>query len=201
MGLDITAYSHLKHIGPCYDRFEEDHDESHILTYAYTSFPDSFRGLGGFTEADDYESFSFTGETCFMGGHCYAPTPQTEKHRFHAGSYSGYSIWRARLATFAWQDAPNSDILRDRFWDNIMQHRGKPFYELINFADNEGCIGPVAADKLFDEFTTYRDEFRAWVKANPELKFKHVQENTLTSYDNWMRAFDLASYNGLVRFH
>ena len=55
----------------------------------------------------------------------------TERIGFRAGSYGGYNYWRANLEKFA---------------------KGNDFQELINFADNEGVIGPVVSKKLYEDF-------------------------------------------------
>jgi len=90
MGLDITAYSHLRPVGRHADGGWCE-DDQHVHAFAYNDFPDSFRGipiLGTDAFGKDY----------FIDGGCYAITGSTEQHSFHAGSYSGYSLWRANLA-------------------------------------------------------------------------------------------------------
>jgi hypothetical protein len=129
MGLDITAYSHLTHVGRHTD---EDwcEMEYHVQAYAYSCFPQSFRGipiLATRASGSDEE---------FIEGGCYAWTEGTEKHGFRAGSYGGYNRWRADL-----QQQFNPDRDPDG-----------PFYELIWFADNEGSIGPEAAKDLLVDF-------------------------------------------------
>lgn len=54
-----------------------------------------------------------------------------DDYGFRAGSYSGYNWWRSKLEEFA---------------------EGDSFQELINFADNEGVIGPVVSKKLYKDF-------------------------------------------------
>jgi len=62
-----------------------------------------------------------------------------DKQRFRAGSYSGYGEWRNSLATVAgFRSARHA-------WENA--HSG-PFFELLNFADNDGVIGPEVSAKL-----------------------------------------------------
>ena len=54
---------------------------------------------------------------------------------FRAGSYSSYNLWRDELEQFA----------RSQVDKNL-------FIELIDFADNEGVIGPIVSKKLLKDF-------------------------------------------------
>ncbi len=176
MGLDITAYSKLKHIG----RHAKDttlnegepggvddwcYYEDHVQAVAYDSFPQSFRGVPivGEITGRDYR---------FLDGGCYERTDETKTHGFRAGSYGGYNRWRQNL-----QDQFNPD-----------RNQGGPFYELIWFADNEGTIGPEAAVDLLADFREHEARYRPlWEQGD--------------TYSDWMRAFELAADSGLVRFH
>jgi hypothetical protein len=93
---------------------------------------------------------------------------------FRAGSYSGYGWWRDKLEEI-------SD--------------GESFQELINFADNEGVIGSVVSQKLYTDFIKNYD------KAEEHSKKINDGEYWLNKYDCWMKAFDMARYNGAVDFH
>ncbi|MDG4791891.1 hypothetical protein O7626_39445 [Micromonospora sp. WMMD1102] len=135
MGLDITAYSHLNHLGKHTDDWCE--SEEHIQAYAYDAFPESFRGI-------PILGTRVSGSTFFDGG-CYERTEKTEAHGFRAGSYSGYGRWR--------------DGLREAF--NPAADPARPFFELIWFADNEGSIGPDAARDLLADFREYADRYAA----------------------------------------
>ena len=94
---------------------------------------------------------------------------------FRAGSYIGYNWWRNKLEAFA---------------------EGNSFQELINFADNEGVIGSVVSSKLYNDFSNNLEKAEAYSKTlgvEGEWWFKN--------YQNWMKAFDMASQNGAVDFH
>lgn len=179
MGLDVTAYSHLKHVGqhekdPALNEGEPGgiHDwcyyDNHVQAFAYDSFPQSFRGIPvlGTKQA---------GSASFFEGGCYERTSGTETHGFRAGSYSGYNLWRADLQR---QFNPGTDP-------------ESPFYELIWFADNEGSIGPEAARDLLVDFEQHADSYQP---AQYEDYFRE-------KYADWTRAFRLAATSGLVRFH
>lgn len=162
MGLDITAYSHLTHVGKHTDGWCE--DEDHVQAYAYDGFDASFRGIPilGIDQQ-------------FIIGGCYAVTEQTERYGFRAGSYSGYNVWR--------------DDLRRQF--NQATEPDQPFYELIFFADNEGCIGLDAAKDLLADFEQHAGRYR------PAQHEDYFYEK----YSDWTRACRLAADGGLVEFH
>lgn len=169
MGLDITAYSRLKHVG---QRVEEEwcEDENHVSAYAYDCFPQSFRGI------PVLGTKAASGGDAFIEGGCYQVTDETETHGFRAGSYSGYSQWRADL--------------QEQF--NPGRDPDGPFYELIWFADNEGTIGPDAARDLMVDFEQHAAGY------NPPGGWAEYGQS---KYADWMHAFTLASDHGLVAFH
>jgi hypothetical protein len=171
MGLDITAYSRLKHVGKhaedwC-DLLDENDERLHVQAFAYDDFPQSFRGI------PDLGRRAFGGGSAFIIGGCFEFTPETQEHRFRAGSYSGYNHWRADLQA---QFNPGRDP-------------SMPFFELIWFADNEGSIGPEAAADLLADFREHAG------------RYTPPQYYTAKTYDDWTRAFELAADGGLVRFH
>jgi hypothetical protein len=168
MGLDIDAYSHLTALGPCPCPDSEDHYENHMDAYAYECFSASFLGLPVLR----IETSAIWGDkTQFLQGGCYATTDQSKVMRFPAGSYGGYNLWRARL-----QELYNPELLPDG-----------PFYELIWFADNEGCIGPVAALNLLADFREHAGTYQR-------------MENRLDPFHDFHRACELAADGGLIRF-
>jgi hypothetical protein len=179
MGLDITAYSHLKHIGkhtkdPALNEGEPGglddycYYEDHVHAFAYSDFPQSFRGIP--VVATRQIPGMFGGS--FVEAGCYEVTDQTETHGFRAGSYGGYNQWRADLqAQFNPEREPDG-----------------PFYELIWFADNEGSIGPDAAKDLLADFREHADRYGG-------------EDYARGKYQDWTRVCELAAADGLIRFH
>jgi len=185
MGLDITAYSNLQHIGLHQFDLEENEgepgpwcfDEDHVQAFAYDSFPRSFRGIPILAAPTGFPAQ-------FLFGGCFAMTEGTDVHRFHAGSYGGYNQWRSNLAD-QFNPAPVTAGLRPSMAE---PDPDRPFYELIWFADNEGSIGAKAAADLLEDFRTHEATYRpAW--------------DGDTKYKAWMRACELAAQSGLIRFH
>lgn len=179
MGLDITAYSNLKVVtAEEHDAKDEDWCEEgdHVTAFADAVFPRSFRGLEGWDLTEIGHGF--------RGGLCYATGERTETIRFRAGSYGGYGMWRRDLAEFVGHD------LEGDYWGTTDDLENLPFYELLNFADNEGCIGPEAAKDLLADFQTHGERYRA----------TH-DDYFVAKYDDWTRACELASQDGLISFH
>jgi hypothetical protein len=102
-----------------------------------------------------------------------------ESFGFRAGSYSGYNEWRSQLADLTGK--PEATYRLDS--------KG-PFAELICFSDCEGVIGPEVSKKLAKDFADWEDRAR---KSGDEYFFSKYQE--------WKRAFEMASQNGAVDFH
>ncbi len=188
MGLDITAYSRLKHIGlhekdPALNEGEPGgqndycYYENHVQAYAYDEFPQSFRGIPVLSSRPTSGGFTF------LEGGCYETTEATQIHGFHAGSYTGYNRWRADL-----QRQFNPDRRQDG-----------PFYELIWFADNEGAIGHEAAKDLHEDFVAHAERYTP--EQHPNDTDGRVREDWLRRYRDWTRAFELAADGGLVDFH
>lgn len=167
MGLDILAYSQLKAVGKHTEGWCD--DEDHVNAFAYDTFPKSFAGI-------PILSTSKVGGSGFIEGGCYAITDATETIDFQAGSYIGYGNWRADLARQF-----NPDTSED-----------EPFYELIWFADNEGCIGELAAANLLADFRAHAAGYAPEPASHSDY--------ALAKYRNWTRACELAADGGLIRF-
>jgi hypothetical protein len=163
MGLDITAYEAIKP-WPHPIEDEDDFDENDALR-VYTD--SSFRTrLGSLTEGW-YQSL---GET----------------HGFRAGSYSGYNRWRETLCDFALGVEPGF------VWSRQIEYAGLPFYELINFSDCVGTLGPEVCAKLARDFADHRDTMAEASEGDETFWFL---------YGEWDKAFALAANGGCVVFH
>ncbi len=135
MGLDCTAYEKVTLV-------EEEHEmgedaegnwcnesieyggKGHVRAYvASPAFAQSFRGL--------------------EENRCYLVDEDAEVFGFRAGSYSGHGAFRDALSETALGVDPPT------VWGNPDAYKDEPFFELINFSDCEGSIGPEAR---FDGF-------------------------------------------------
>lgn len=119
---------------------------------------------------------------------------------FHVGPCSSYGDWREMLARLAGYAAhPNPPGLspsgadRAHSWTAWEAKEG-PFWELINFSDCEGTIGPVAAAKLARDFAE-------WQVRMYSASLSETGPDFLDHYGRFRRAFDLAAEGGAVTFH
>jgi hypothetical protein len=133
MALDITAFSRARFVAPKADNDYEEHEEEHVYVYA-VDWPERLDGREPGWYAVDGDAM-----------------------HFRAGSYSGYNHWREQLCAAALGVHPKE------VWEDPASFDGRPFVELINFADNEGAIGPKTSAKLLADF-----------QRNPDLPGKVV---------------------------
>lgn len=175
MGLDISVYTdaRLRAEQPVKDEKgywpEEIWDEEGVVhAFAYKGMERSLRGL----EEDAWYVARYD-------------------HGFRAGSYSGYGIFRTDLCRAALGVDPQA------VWDDPSGYAEKPFYELINFADNEGTIGPEAAADLYRDFADSEEAVMAAVGLEGQ-----DLEWFAEKYADWKGAFRVASEgHGIVEFH
>ncbi len=113
---------------------------------------------------------------------------------FRAGSYGGYNEWREQLAELA--GYPKRLLFSDHRSPTELHAAGAweaahgPFWELINFSDCEGVIGPKTSAKLAQDFAEHQGK----ADTHPDEWFREL-------YATWRRAFELASDDGAVAFH
>jgi hypothetical protein len=188
MGLDISAVSQLEPVdipegielwSDEYYDWEATQPSSVWNLHSHSYFEEQFQGLE-------------EGPHIFLG----------PSHSHRAGSYSGYGQWRDWLAQAAYGKRIES------VWDDIdAGGYGGPFAELINFADNEGTIGPVASKKLYRDFVMLEDdimdEVDSWyLKQHPTKRInKEDFEWFQSKYKDWKESFKIASDGGAVFFH
>ena len=178
MGLDITAYEKVTLVEDEHKQGEDANGnwcqespeyggKGHVRAYLGSpSFAQSFRGL--------------------EEGRCYLP--EGESFEFRAGSYSGHGAFRDALSKIALGVPPGVT------WQYPERYRDEPFFELINFSDCEGAIGPEACTDLARDFQEGHSKVRAQLTNSFDGYFAEL-------YDTWQEAFELAAGDGLVDFH
>jgi len=191
MGLDITAISEVESIeipegielwSDEYYKWEEEQNfPGHVWNlYHSPSFPEQGEGLPNGAVVATGEEFG---------------------HR--AGSYSGYNEWRRLLARAA------LGMSDEEVWNKVDSGVGYneiPFGELINFSDADGVIGPIASQKLYNDFVKYEEPIMKKLDRF-YLKFDDYEIDGETydwfkhKYKDWKEAFRIASNNGAVIFH
>lgn len=177
MGLDITAYSRVvleKEVEV--DEYGSPRDWN---KYRVAYVNDDFPGREGSIINRGIYSFN-------------------KQYGFRAGGYGYYSGWREQLAKMAGYPAT---LRTDSYGRERVAHAAAcwngatgPFSELINFADNEGVLGPEVCAKLAKDFSEYETRAVTFAKAEEDDYF-------IESYLAWKKAFDLAADGGMVEFH
>lgn len=188
MGLDCTAYSHMQHqttlpLKPDTRLPEYPADD--------TFFDRLYNNDGRVVFADG--AFGHDPIAGLIPGGIYFPTPKTEVMGWRAGSYSGYGDWRNRLSV-AILDVPAQNV-----WADHDRYRDKPFFELIDFSDCEGILGPVAAQNLLADFQENRELYLDYIRDDMQEEF--FLDLYVRLYDEWTNAVTLAAQDGMVVFH
>ena len=172
MGLDVSYFERVEFVKDSADREYDGYDEGLRRLYP---FPDNAELA---TRADGLASGWYRIEG--------------ESGDFLAGSYNGYNRWREQLAKMAHNATP------EEIWKDQEAWRGKAFFELIHFADNEGCIGPQTSAKLARDFAEHQERAEAFAKTLPgPLDGKWF----IDKYNRWRKAFETARHGGAVMFH
>lgn len=177
MGVSIIAYSQLEHVPgmtpeQAWDAVQQDGAEP-VITMAYSGFEASTRGIPGHDVPDD---------DGIIANAVYRTTDDTETVLVMRRSYSGYSAFREALADLV-------GLTPAQVWQDPASYADQPFFELINFADNEGAIGPEAADDLLADFRQHHD-----------LAYERLDEYDLAAYEGWLAGLALAADEGVVIF-
>lgn len=173
MGLDITAYSNLKKVDPQPSEKDGDYRDDLVRIYNNEDFP----GSAGSLEDRAFYSFEWSDSCLSM-------------------SYGGYNAWRDMLAKLAGYPLAKREGFGGAIIDshaaaawNGLVGPGAPFYDLINFSDCEGTIGPEACGRLLKDFVAFDEA----AKAVAEKYF-------YAAYRDLWFGVELASNNGCLCF-
>lgn len=113
-------------------------------------------------------------------------------HKFAAGSYIGYNTFRGFLTQAIYGKDP------EEIWTESSDVGwGDPFYEIIDFTDCNGVVGPETSAKLFQDFDEYEEQFKNYAQENCENKCEKI----VRLYGRFRAAFKVASDTGVVIFH
>ena len=180
MGLDVVAYGDMVEVEkeawadiPESELFEVAYNRDWCIVYEGFGFPGSLYPIK--------EGVPYTAEDTFD---------------FRAGSYGGYANFRDWLAEMAGYDSAEA------VWEacSTGPFYG-PFVELINFSDCEGVLGTAIAAKLFKDFQDHATQAEDWAYAT--LAAGDDKENAdffTEKYEEWRKAFEIASNYGCVVF-
>lgn len=76
-------------------------------------------------------------------------------------------------------------------WQKLEKEIKMPFYELINFADNEGCLDFEISQKLYNNFVEWKDK---------AMDFYSHDEYYKNKYCEWLNIFEKGKDKGVVVF-
>lgn len=175
MGLWVRAIGPLTLTEP-HERTDHCWDEHRVAHIIDPSMAQSARGL----ELD----------------RCYVEAEGARTVEVLSLSYMGYNRWRGDLCRAVLDCDP------EQVWSDLDGYRGRPFFELIHFADNEGTIGPEAAADLLADFELaladgLRERFAALLPDGwPEPHRAHY----VACLDRWVEGLRVAADRGLVMF-
>jgi hypothetical protein len=184
MAVDIIAYPTVTFILDCLERGEKRWCEEHSSAYAYAGFERTAEGWPGWDQPP---------VDGLIIGPCFKPTG--ESLRIMSTSYSGYNAWRRTLSLAVHHVEP------EVIWHDPDRWADKPFVDLINFADNEGCIGHVSAGRLAAAFADeqHRAAYEQQVRADIEPEW--YVSRYLDTWTDWLDGLrKVADGGGLVRF-
>lgn len=193
MGLDLTAYSNVKLLPKDHgqDRESDEYWDTTIRACTYEGFQRSTRGLADHDVVTKDER-----GTLWIADREY-DISKSLRHAWRGGSYSGYGRRREVLRTYA--GIPETPSIVTNEW--ITRHQDMPFFELVWFADNEGCIGSeAAADLLADFEELIRERGDDDVSKAEAMRAVAVYKLGKEWINDWIKGLTLAADNGLVWF-
>lgn len=170
MGLDISVYSNIKAIEGTLD------DDYNLITDN-----DKIIDPDDFIHIYQNDHFKEQGE----GLPEFIVRPTEKNFDFRAGSYGSYNAWRNQLARVAGYAQDKETGAYDQ---TAWKSQFGPFLYLINFSDCEGAINAKVSADLLKDFKNYEEQ-----AAKEDERFYEL-------YKNWMKAFEIASDNGVVLF-
>lgn len=169
MGLDMSAYRYAELV----EAGEYDEDTAHAR----------YGGRQNFVWLHNTPEFAATEAGLKQGWYKTPRYGSDDYFGWRAGSYSGYSYFRNLLAGMF-------DRTAEDYWDNGDPEW--PFYELINYSDCEGAMGPEAIKNVLSDFIEHENLFK---KTYPEDSSWYLEV-----YGNWIKGLTLAQ-DGIVLFH
>lgn len=125
----------------------------------------------------------------------YSPSKEYRHHSFRAGSYSGYNRWRETLSLAI------HGVMPSIIWDSPGEYKGKDFFEIINFSDCEGFMGPQVSKKLHSDFIKNREIFIQYLHSvHEKMEGSYSFNYDLRVYDDFTLSFEISKDSGVLIF-
>jgi hypothetical protein len=176
MGLDISAHRKVTKIDCVFD---EDDSPIDPQTREYMDYA-----------ARAYANPDFPGREQGVEDRAYYNAEESESV-LHM-SYGRYNRWRdqlAKVAGYALGSYTQYVNTYESYAASAWAVSEGPFWELINFSDCEGTIGPVVSAKLSNDFAQFDEQAKA------------EGEDFYRAYQELRRGFEMAADGGMVSFH
>lgn len=114
-------------------------------------------------------------------------------------SYSGDVVFRGVSYPYSQHSRFREELIKLIDRDYLLDSEGKikwpelpseiPFYDLVNFADNEGCLDWEVSSTIYNDFEKFKEKAK--------LKMNGYDYDC---YEIWLNTFKSASINGVVVF-
>lgn len=180
MGLDISAYRRLTKLDVLFNDDGEPVDpatrepvDDYYKVWSNPGFPGRADGL------EDRACYGYA-----------------EAEHVFSRSYGGYNHWLETLAKLAGYPQEFREMFGVReashaaaAWNGRVK-AGAPFWELVNFSDCEGTIGPVVATKLARDFADFDERAKAI-----------GDDGFYRGYCDMRRGLEIAADGGALDFH
>lgn len=178
MGVSLYAYRKVT-VLPGYVPVDDEDDETENVHHTYVVAPEFKHGLEGLTEFPMQET---------EGGVLYGPWVRVEDRVMGSlsFSYGGYNQFREALSqTFL-------GVKPVEVWENPEDYADKPMFDLVQFADNEGVLGPVSCRRLADAFVAGGDDaalrfakhYRTFLDEDAQHRYYGLYEAVVAAADS-----------------
>jgi len=165
MGLDVRTYGNIKLIGNNTDNINTDNNVDFIAYVIDDEWKYKIKNL-------EYGR-GYSGDVIFRGV---------------SYPYSTHNRFRERLIKLIGRDDLLDDTGDRIKWNELPTEI--PFHDLINFADNEGCLDWEVSSIIYSDFEKYNE------KAKSEMGEYYYEK-----YKIWLETFKSAAHNkGVVVF-
>ena len=114
-------------------------------------------------------------------------------------SYNGDVVFRGVSYPYSTHNRFRERLIKLIDREDLLDSEGKirwvelpseiPFYDLINFADNEGCLDWEVSSTIYNDFEKFKE------KAKLEMN-----ECDFSKYETWLETFKSAKNDGVVVF-
>ena len=114
-------------------------------------------------------------------------------------AYTGDIVYRGVSYAYSSHNRFREKLIKLINREDLLDSEGKikwaelpseiPFYDLINFADNEGCLDWEVSSTIYNDFEKFNE------KAKSEMN-----EYDYSKYKTWLETFKVAKNDGVVVF-